>query len=293
MELLQTDPRGPDVAAAGRRSRSTSRRRRRRPRPAASPGCSRRWAGRTIAGDVLAYGTVIATGNAVVEWVPMADAECRPRSSPACRTCSPATRRRAGPSSARATRTVGDRLRAAGVETVAAALDAVVHRARAPGAVRRPAARHGGPTRTGTATTTGTSTTTSRSTPSSPTAGPTRSTPPGMQARRTLYEGFPVDTGTIVASRLLDPHGQGRWALVSCNLYADAVGDGGGRGGRGARGAGPGPPARRRRRQRAVLRAHRALDHPRRGPRRRRPRPLEPQGPRRDPGRRPRRGPRA
>ena len=43
----------------------------------------------------------------------------------------------------------------------------------------------------------------------------------GMQARRTLYEGFPVDTGTIVASRLLDPHGQGRWALVSCNLYAE------------------------------------------------------------------------
>ena len=42
-----------------------------------------------------------------------------------------------------------------------------------------------------------------------------------MQARRTLYEGFPVDTGTIVASRLLDPHGQGRWALVSCNLYAE------------------------------------------------------------------------
>jgi 2-aminophenol/2-amino-5-chlorophenol 1,6-dioxygenase subunit alpha len=43
----------------------------------------------------------------------------------------------------------------------------------------------------------------------------------GMQARRTLYEGFPVDTGTIVASRLLDPRNQGRWAMVSCNLYAD------------------------------------------------------------------------
>jgi 2-aminophenol/2-amino-5-chlorophenol 1,6-dioxygenase alpha subunit len=43
----------------------------------------------------------------------------------------------------------------------------------------------------------------------------------GMQARRTLYEGFPVDTGTIVASRLLDPQGRGCWAMVSCNLYAD------------------------------------------------------------------------
>lgn len=43
----------------------------------------------------------------------------------------------------------------------------------------------------------------------------------GMQARRTRYEGFPVDTGTVTATRLLDPGGVGRWALVSCNLYAD------------------------------------------------------------------------
>ncbi|PVZ12021.1 hypothetical protein [Actinomycetospora cinnamomea] len=43
----------------------------------------------------------------------------------------------------------------------------------------------------------------------------------GMQARRTRYDGFPVDTGTVVASQLLDPRGQGRWAMVSCNLYAD------------------------------------------------------------------------
>ncbi len=43
----------------------------------------------------------------------------------------------------------------------------------------------------------------------------------GMQARRTRYDGFPVDTGTVTASRLLDPDGAGRWAMVSCNLYAD------------------------------------------------------------------------
>ena len=43
----------------------------------------------------------------------------------------------------------------------------------------------------------------------------------GMQARRTRYEGFPVDTGTVVAAKLLDPRDEGRWAMVSCNLYAD------------------------------------------------------------------------
>ena len=43
----------------------------------------------------------------------------------------------------------------------------------------------------------------------------------GMQARRTRYDGFPIDTGTVTASRLLDPDGHGRWAMVSCNLYAD------------------------------------------------------------------------
>ena len=43
----------------------------------------------------------------------------------------------------------------------------------------------------------------------------------GLQARRTRYEGFPIDTGTVTASRLLDPGGHGRWAIVSCNLYAD------------------------------------------------------------------------
>ncbi|KXK62036.1 2-amino-5-chlorophenol 1,6-dioxygenase subunit alpha [Micromonospora rosaria] len=44
----------------------------------------------------------------------------------------------------------------------------------------------------------------------------------GMQARRTRYDGFPIDTGTIVTSALLDPDRRLRWAQVSCNLYADA-----------------------------------------------------------------------
>jgi 2-aminophenol/2-amino-5-chlorophenol 1,6-dioxygenase alpha subunit len=44
----------------------------------------------------------------------------------------------------------------------------------------------------------------------------------GLQARRTRYEGFPIDTGTIVAHRLLDPDGTLPLALVSCNLYAGA-----------------------------------------------------------------------
>ncbi len=42
----------------------------------------------------------------------------------------------------------------------------------------------------------------------------------GYQARRTRYEGFPIDTGVIVAQRLLDPEGELPLVLVSCNLYA-------------------------------------------------------------------------
>ena len=45
----------------------------------------------------------------------------------------------------------------------------------------------------------------------------------GMQARRTRYDGFPNDTGTVTASALLDPDGELRYAQVSCNLYADAA----------------------------------------------------------------------
>ena len=40
----------------------------------------------------------------------------------------------------------------------------------------------------------------------------------GLQARRTRYEGFPVDTGTVTAAALLGPF---PLAMVSCNLYAD------------------------------------------------------------------------
>ncbi|MBW3606618.1 MAG: 2-amino-5-chlorophenol 1,6-dioxygenase subunit alpha [Actinobacteria bacterium] len=44
----------------------------------------------------------------------------------------------------------------------------------------------------------------------------------GMQARLTRYDGFPIDTGTIVAGQLLDPDGRLAVAQVSCNLYAPA-----------------------------------------------------------------------
>jgi 2-aminophenol/2-amino-5-chlorophenol 1,6-dioxygenase alpha subunit len=46
----------------------------------------------------------------------------------------------------------------------------------------------------------------------------------GFQARRTRYDGFPIDTGTITAGKLLDPDRSRPIALVSCNLYA-AAGD--------------------------------------------------------------------
>ncbi|MQA12994.1 MAG: 2-amino-5-chlorophenol 1,6-dioxygenase subunit alpha [Pseudonocardiaceae bacterium] len=44
----------------------------------------------------------------------------------------------------------------------------------------------------------------------------------GLQARRTRYDGFPIDTGTVVTAALLDPHRQASLAMVSCNLYAGA-----------------------------------------------------------------------
>ena len=44
----------------------------------------------------------------------------------------------------------------------------------------------------------------------------------GFQARRTRYDGFPIDTGTITAGRLVDPDRSRPIALVSCNLYAAA-----------------------------------------------------------------------
>ena len=42
----------------------------------------------------------------------------------------------------------------------------------------------------------------------------------GLQARRTRYDGLPVDTGTVTAAALLDPVRR-RWAIGPCNLYAD------------------------------------------------------------------------
>jgi 2-aminophenol/2-amino-5-chlorophenol 1,6-dioxygenase alpha subunit len=44
----------------------------------------------------------------------------------------------------------------------------------------------------------------------------------GFQARRTRYDGFPVDTGTVTAGKLVDPDRAVPIALVSCNLYAAA-----------------------------------------------------------------------
>lgn len=43
----------------------------------------------------------------------------------------------------------------------------------------------------------------------------------GLQTRATRYDHFPIDTGTVVASGLVDPQRRFTWALVSCNLYAD------------------------------------------------------------------------
>jgi 2-aminophenol/2-amino-5-chlorophenol 1,6-dioxygenase alpha subunit len=43
----------------------------------------------------------------------------------------------------------------------------------------------------------------------------------GLHARTVAYRGFPIDTGTVVALKLLDPDGQVPAAVVSCNMYAD------------------------------------------------------------------------
>ncbi|QYN23210.1 hypothetical protein [Amycolatopsis sp. DSM 110486] len=43
----------------------------------------------------------------------------------------------------------------------------------------------------------------------------------GLQARRTRYDGFPIDTGTVTIANLLDPGRRFRYAMVSCNLYAE------------------------------------------------------------------------
>lgn len=43
----------------------------------------------------------------------------------------------------------------------------------------------------------------------------------GLHARTVAYKGFPIDTGTVVALKLLDPDNKLRASVVSCNMYAD------------------------------------------------------------------------
>jgi reactive intermediate/imine deaminase len=43
----------------------------------------------------------------------------------------------------------------------------------------------------------------------------------GLHARTVSYDGFPVDTGTVVALRLLNPDNRLAASVVSCNMYAD------------------------------------------------------------------------
>ena len=43
----------------------------------------------------------------------------------------------------------------------------------------------------------------------------------GLHARTVAYHGFPIDTGTVVALKLLNPDNRLPAAVVSCNMYAD------------------------------------------------------------------------
>jgi 2-aminophenol/2-amino-5-chlorophenol 1,6-dioxygenase alpha subunit len=43
----------------------------------------------------------------------------------------------------------------------------------------------------------------------------------GLHTRTVAYHGFPVDTGSVVALKLLDPEGRIPASIVSCNVYAD------------------------------------------------------------------------
>ncbi len=43
----------------------------------------------------------------------------------------------------------------------------------------------------------------------------------GLEMRTVAYHGFPVDTGTIVALKLLNPDNKFPASVVSCNMYAD------------------------------------------------------------------------
>ena len=203
MELLQAVREGPTVAAAGRPSRSTSR----RPQSETKAGsltwllAAMGWP--DIAGDVLAYGTVIATGNAVVEWVPVTPAALVP-GMPHLLAGRPGARagrelaarhpdgrrpaaRRAASRPCCCSRPSGSPCSGHQVQCDAAAAGTPHRRELVPLRLRAPAPRP------------------RRRRRARPRAGPTRSTPPGMQARRTRYEGFPVDTGTVTASRAARP----------------------------------------------------------------------------------------
>jgi reactive intermediate/imine deaminase len=43
----------------------------------------------------------------------------------------------------------------------------------------------------------------------------------GLEMRTVDYHGFPIDTATVVALKLLDPRNRYRASVVSCNMYAD------------------------------------------------------------------------
>jgi 2-aminophenol/2-amino-5-chlorophenol 1,6-dioxygenase alpha subunit len=43
----------------------------------------------------------------------------------------------------------------------------------------------------------------------------------GLHARTVAYDGFPIDTGTVVALQLLNPDNRLPACVVSCNMYAD------------------------------------------------------------------------
>ncbi len=42
-----------------------------------------------------------------------------------------------------------------------------------------------------------------------------------MQAATVAYHGFPIDTGTVVALKLLNPNNAIPASIVSCNIYAE------------------------------------------------------------------------
>ena len=43
----------------------------------------------------------------------------------------------------------------------------------------------------------------------------------GLYARTVSYNGFPIDTGSVTALKLLNPHNKIPAVIVSCNMYAD------------------------------------------------------------------------